>query len=55
MVQLPEPIDEKTDAYKEGYKTISDITIDRIRKARERIIDENIELDTGFKVFTIKE
>jgi adenine-specific DNA-methyltransferase len=57
MVQLPEPIDEKTDAYKAGYKKISDITIDRIKRVRERIIKENpdIELDTGFKVFTIKE
>lgn len=57
MVQLPEAIDEKSDAYKAGYKNISDITIDRIKRAREKIAEGNpdIELDTGFKVFELTE
>lgn len=57
MVQLPEPIKEETDAYKAGYKNISDITIDRIKRAREKIAEANpdIELDTGFKVFKLTE
>lgn len=33
MVQLPEPTDEKSEAYKAGYKTISDIGKERIRRA----------------------
>ncbi len=36
-VQLPELCDEKTEAYKAGYKTIADIAKDRIRKAAKKI------------------
>ena len=55
MVQLPEIIDEKTDAYKAGYKKISDITIDRIKRVGNKISEENpdINLDIGFKVFKV--
>lgn len=57
MVQLPEIIDEKTYAYKEGYKKISDITIERIKRAGNKISEENpdIDLDVGFKVFALTE
>ena len=37
MVQLPEPCDEKSEAYKAGYKTICDIGKERIRRAGEKI------------------
>ena len=37
MVQLPEPCDEKSEAYKAGYKTIADIGKERIRRAGEKI------------------
>lgn len=52
MVQLPELIDGKTDAYKAGYKTISDITIERVKRAGNKISEENpdVNLDVGFKV-----
>jgi len=52
MVQLPELIDEKTDAYKAGYKKISDITIERVKRAGNKISEENpdVNLDVGFKV-----
>ena len=40
MVQLPEPTDEKSGAYKAGYKTISDIGKERIRRAGEMIKSE---------------
>lgn len=36
-VQLPEPLDEKSEAYKAGYKTIADITKARIEKVIEKI------------------
>ncbi|WP_416141093.1 site-specific DNA-methyltransferase [Lysinibacillus capsici] len=37
MVQLPEALDEKSDAYKDGYRTICDIGEERIRRAGEII------------------
>ena len=40
MVQLPEPCDEKSEAYKAGYKTICDIGKERIRRAGAKIISE---------------
>ena len=40
MVQLPEPTDEKSEAYKAGYKNICEIGKDRIRIAGKRIIDD---------------
>jgi len=58
MVQLPEPCDEKTEAYKAGYKTIADIGKERIRRAGEKIMkdadkDGIDNLDIGFKVFKL--
>jgi adenine-specific DNA-methyltransferase len=59
MVQLPERTDEKSEAYKAGYKNISEIGKERIRRAGEKIKEEykdkeNIEnLDIGFKVFKL--
>lgn len=43
LVQLPEVIDEKTTAFKNGYKTIFEITADRNRKVIEKIKKEIIE------------
>ncbi|MEK4131275.1 site-specific DNA-methyltransferase [Solibacillus sp. FSL W8-0474] len=37
MVQLPELLDEKSEAYKDGYRTICDIGEERIRRAGEKI------------------
>jgi len=56
MVQLPEEIKEGTEAYKAGYKKISDITIERIKRAGTKILEENpdIQLDVGFKVFDLR-
>jgi len=59
MVQLPERTDEKSEAYKAGYKNISEIGKERIRRAGEKIKQEykdkaGIEnLDIGFKVFKL--
>ncbi len=39
MVQLPEKTDEKSEAYKAGYKTIADIGKERIRRAGKQIIN----------------
>ncbi len=56
-VQLPEPTDEKSEAYKAGYKTISQITKERIRRAGKKIKEENPDknIDIGFKVFKLDE
>ena len=40
MVQLPEPCDEKSEAYKAGYKTICEIGKERIRRAGDKIKSE---------------
>lgn len=40
MVQLPEPCDEKSEAYKAGYKTIADIGKERIRRVINKIEEE---------------
>lgn len=61
MVQLPELTDEKSEAYKAGYKTIADIGRERIRRAGEKILEDNKDkvgidnLDIGFRAFKIDE
>ncbi|WP_019538870.1 site-specific DNA-methyltransferase [Proteiniphilum acetatigenes] len=71
-VQMPEPCEEKSEAYKAGYNTIADIAKERIRRAGKKIqseiaeenrknkekldfdkSNEEIKLDTGFKVFKL--
>lgn len=58
-VQLPEKTDEQSEAYKAGYKTICEIGKERIRRAGEKIKEENKDkegienLDIGFKVFNL--
>ena len=73
-VQMPEPCEEKSEAYKAGYNTIADIAKERIRRAGKKIqseiaeenrknkekldfdkSNEDIKLDTGFKVFKLSE
>ena len=43
MVQLPEPCQEKTEAYQAGYKTIADIGKERIRRVIKQIEDKQQE------------
>lgn len=66
MVQLPEATDEKSEAYKAGYKNICEIGKERIRRAGQKIRNEelgirnegdssslltpNSSLDIGFRV-----
>ncbi|WP_066402576.1 site-specific DNA-methyltransferase [Aliarcobacter cryaerophilus] len=54
-VQLPEPIDEKSEAFKAGYKNISEIGKERIRRAGEKVKTESgkDDLDIGFKVLKL--
>lgn len=53
MVQLPEITDEKSEAYKAGYKNICEIGKERIRRAGAKIKEQNSEVDTGFKVLKL--
>ncbi|MCA9495719.1 MAG: site-specific DNA-methyltransferase, partial [Nanoarchaeota archaeon] len=58
MVQLPETIDEGSEAYKAGYKLIPEIAKERIRRASKKIQEENKDkdlsnIDFGFKVFKL--
>ena len=54
MVQLPEETDEKSEAYKAGYKNICEIGKERIRRAGKKIKEDipltTQELDIGFRV-----
>lgn len=55
MVQLSELTDEKSEAYKAGYKNICEIGKERIRRAGKKIKEENPDWngDTGFRVFRV--
>ncbi|MCK9636309.1 MAG: site-specific DNA-methyltransferase [Methylobacter tundripaludum] len=59
MVQLPEACDEKSEAYKAGYQTIAEIGKERIRRAGQKIRQDNAgkegidNLDIGFRVLKI--
>ena len=55
MVQLPEKTDEKSEAYKAGYKNICEIGKERIRRAAEKLHEDNIdaEFDDGFRVLKL--
>lgn len=57
MVQLPEETDEKSEAFKAGYKNICEIGKERIRRAGVKIKEENpmttADLDTGFRVLKL--
>ena len=55
MVQIPEAIGEKSEAYKAGYENICEIGKERIRRAGDKIVEEsgNKDLDIGFKVFKL--
>ena len=52
MVQLPEKTDEKSEAYKAGYKNICEIGKERIRRAAKKIAEEKTDakFDGGFRV-----
>ena len=56
MVQLPETTDDKSEAFKAGYKNICEIGKERIRRAGKKIKEENPDatnLDIGFRVFKL--
>ncbi|UUN97250.1 site-specific DNA-methyltransferase [Acinetobacter bereziniae] len=59
LVQLPELVEESSDAYKGGYKTIAEVSKERIRRAGKKILEDNpnkegIEnLDIGFRILKI--
>jgi adenine-specific DNA-methyltransferase len=59
MAQIPEATDEKSEAFKADYKTIAEIGKERIRRAGEKIKEDNVDkegiegLDTGFRVLKV--
>ena len=55
MVQLPEPCDEKSEAYKAGYSNICEIGKERIRRAAKKIAEEHPDarFDGGFRVLKL--
>ena len=60
MVQLPEKTDEKSEAYKAGYKNICEIGKERIRRAGRKIKEDagltaSADLDIGFRCLRLDE
>jgi len=65
LIQIPELTDKDSNAYKAGYKKISDITIERnkrviaiiekeqLEKPESLLPEENISYKTGFKVYKL--
>ena len=57
IVQLNEPCEEESEAYKAGYKTLPEIGKERIRRAGAKIKADNPlttqDLDVGFRVFKV--
>jgi adenine-specific DNA-methyltransferase len=57
MVQLPEPCEKDSEAFKAGYKNICEIGKERIRRAGEKTKGEAVlngqDLDIGFRVFKV--
>ena len=57
MIQLPEKTDEKSEAYKAGYKNICEIGKERIRRAGKKVKKDaglSVQnLDTGFRVLKL--
>lgn len=57
MVQLPEPCEPKSEAHKAGFKTIAEISKERIRRAGKKILEgqchEDWNKDVGFRVLKI--
>jgi adenine-specific DNA-methyltransferase len=57
MVQLPEPCDESSEALKAGYKTIAEISKERIRRAGQKVLEgeyhEGWNKDIGFRVLKV--
>lgn len=60
-VQLPELTDEKSEAYKSGYRTIADIARERIRRAgakiranqADKLASRSVPLDLGFRAYRV--
>ena len=60
-VQLPELTDEKSEAYKSGYRTIADIARERIRRAgtkiradqADKLVSRDVPLDLGFRAYRV--
>ncbi|MDR5868167.1 site-specific DNA-methyltransferase [Halomonas koreensis] len=56
LVQLDEPCSENSDAYKNGYKTISEVALDRIKRAAKELssdLCDSHRLDFGVRVLKI--
>ena len=60
-VQLPELTDEKSEAYKAGYRTVADIARERIRRAGvkiradqvDKLASRDVPLDLGFRAYRV--
>ena len=54
LIQMPELVDDKSATYEAGYKKISDITIERVKRVIQGYGDNPQPIQAGFKVFTLE-
>jgi adenine-specific DNA-methyltransferase len=56
MVQLPEPCDKNSSAFKSGFSTIAELGKERIRRVISQLSEDNLSYsgDLGFKVFKLE-
>ena len=54
-IQIPESVPEDSKAYKNGFKTIDQITVERLKRAGDKIVQDapDKKIDVGFRVFRI--
>jgi adenine-specific DNA-methyltransferase len=56
QVQLPEKVSKDSESFKLGFKTLSGLAIERIRRAAKKIKEEtNADIDYGFRVYRLDE
>lgn len=53
IVQIPEKCDQKSENYKEGYRTICELGKTRIQKAIEEVKEQNAKVDYGYRDYKV--
>lgn len=53
LVQIPEPVDDDSDAFEKGFKNLADIAKERIRLVTDNYSNEDPTNNEGFKVFKL--
>lgn len=56
LVQIPDPIEEGSEPYRSGYRTIDEIGRERVKRAAAKIeLESDADIDSGFRLFRLEE